>query len=220
MKVYNIIKYLFKSLLLPFYWIYRNITQGLFIKNYHLSPYIRLGRKTMIRSNTEIVDVSLGDYSYISGPGSYVEAATIGKFCSIARHVVIGASGHNYNWVTTSTAIVSKAYGLVDEDVKQIQKEMPVIGNDVWIGINAIIMRGVTIGDGAVIAAGSVVTANVAPYSIVGGIPAKHIKYRFNDETVKKLLKIQWWNWSDEKIKQNVDLFYNIEEFVKAHCTE
>ena len=81
-------------------------------------------------------------------------------------------------------------------------------------------MRGVKIGDGAVVAAGSVVTADVTPYSIVGGIPARHIKYRFSAETVKKLLKIQWWNWSDKKIKENVHLFYDIEKFVNTHYTE
>jgi acetyltransferase-like isoleucine patch superfamily enzyme len=215
--IYNLLKYLVKSLLLPFYWIYRNLFDGLHIYNLHLSPKVKLGRGAMIRSNTEIGDISLGSYSYISGPHSYVESAQIGKYCSIARQVVIGASGHNYNWVTTSPVIVTKTYGMISNNVEQPQKHAPIIGNDVWVGINAVIMRGVTIGDGAVIAAGSVVTTNVAPYSIVGGIPAKHIKFRFNEHQVEQLLKIGWWNWNVKKVKENSHLFYDIDQFISVH---
>ena len=93
----------------------------------------------------------------------------------------------------------------------------PVIGNDVWVGMNVIIMRGVTIGDGAVIAAGSVVTADVEPYSIAGGIPAKHIRYRFSKEIIESLLEIRWWDWPEEKIRKNVHLFYDIENFIRMH---
>ena len=176
-----------------------------------------LGKKTMVRSGTEVGNISLGDYSYISGPRSYVEDAIIGKFCSIARQVVIGVSGHNYEWVTTSPIITSKEYGFVKNDVSEPQKTMPIIGNDVWIGMNAIIMRGVVIGDGAVIAAGSVVTSDVKPYSIVGGMPARHIRYRFTEEQIKILLEIRWWDWEESKIKENLNLFYNIDAFILKH---
>ena len=78
-------------------------------------------------------------------------------------------------------------------------------------------MRGVVIGDGAVIAAGSVVTKNVEPYSITAGIPAKHIKYRFNKDQISNLITIKWWDWNDDKIKKNSELFYDIDEFIEKH---
>lgn len=211
------VKSFVKIKLLYFYWKYRNFTEGLKVFNYNLSPNTKLGKKTMVRSGTEVGNISLGDYSYISGPRSYVEEAIIGKFCSIARQVVMGVSGHNYEWVTTSPIITSKEYGFVKNDVNEPQKTMPIIGNDVWIGINAIIMRGVVIGDGAVIAAGSVVTSDVKPYSIVGGMPARHIRYRFTEEQIKKLLEIRWWDWEESKIKENSNLFYNIDAFILKH---
>jgi len=83
---------------------------------------------------------------------------------------------------------------------------MVTIGNDVWIGLNAIIMSGVTVGDGAVIAAGAVVTKDVASYEIVGGVPAKHIVWRFDESKRNMLLGQCWWDWDSEKIKNNIDL--------------
>lgn len=169
----------------------------------------------MIRKNTEIgFDVSIGDYSYISGPINYIEAARIGKFCSIARQTVIGVSDHNYNWVTTHPIIVDKRYRFISENEPEPQKAAPIIGNDVWIGINSIIQRGVEIGDGAVIAAGSIVTKNVEPYSIVGGVPAKHLKYRFTEKQIEALMKIKWWDWERERIKEESRYMYDIEMFI------
>lgn len=216
-NIVSYVKSFIKIKLLYFYWKYRNFTEGLKVFNYNLSPSTKLGKKTMVRSGTEVGNISLGDYSYISGPRSYVEEAIIGKFCSIARQVVIGVSGHNYEWVTTSPIITSKEYGFVENDVSEPQKTIPIIGNDVWIGMNAIIMRGIVIGDGAVIAAGSVVTSDVKPYSIVGGMPARHIRYRFTEEQIKKLLEIRWWDWEESKIKENLNLFYNIDAFILKH---
>ena len=83
--------------------------------------------------------------------------------------------------------------------------------------MNVMVMRGVKIGDGAVVAAGSIVTSDVMPYSIVAGIPAKHIQFRFTEYQIEQMLYIQWWNWDEEKIKENVELFYDIEAFIKIH---
>ena len=82
-----------------------------------------------------------------------------------------------------------------------------IIGNDVWIGYEAVILAGVSIGDGAIIGARAVVTKDVPPYTIVGGVPAKSIKKRFSDETISSLLSIQWWNWSKEKISKNIKIY-------------
>lgn len=208
-----------RNFILFFYWTYRNWKDGLMIYNKTISPKNRIGKRVMIRKGTEIGLIQIGDYSYISGPRSYVEEAIIGKYCSIARQVTIGVSGHNYNWVTTSPIITSPEYNFIDSVHKEPQKEPPFIGNDVWIGMNATIMRGVTIGDGAVIATGSIVTSDVLPYSIVAGVPAKHKKFRFSEEQIDALLKIRWWDWDEEKIKENKDLFYNIDEFIAIHKT-
>jgi acetyltransferase-like isoleucine patch superfamily enzyme len=209
-----------KRTLLHIYWFYRNQKDDIDIQTQTLSPKVRLGKKTMIRRDNEVYNIELGDYSYISGPRSYIEDAQIGKYCSIARQVTIGVSDHNYNWVTTSPIITSKSYGFINDNVKEPQKLPPVIGNDVWVGMNVIIMRGVTIGDGAIIAAGSVVTRDIEPYSIVAGIPARHLRYRFSEVQIQELLKIQWWNWDEQKIRENAYLFYDIDKFIETHLNK
>lgn len=210
------IKRLVRKVLSPFIWYILNKKYSTQVEEFNTSFRFRGGYKSMIRKGSEVSSsVQLGDYSYISGPGSYVEDAIIGKYCSIARQVVIGVSGHNYEWVTTSPIITTPSYSVISEEIKEPQRSRPIIGNDVWIGMNSIIMRGVTIGDGAVIAAGSVVTKDVAPYAIVGGNPAKLIKYRFSEDQITKLLEIKWWDWSIDKIRDHTALFYNIEAFVK-----
>jgi virginiamycin A acetyltransferase len=208
-----------KRIVLPLYWFYRNIKEDLDIELHTLSPKVKLGRRAMIRRDNEVYNINLGDYSYISGPRSFVEDARIGKYCSIARQVIIGVSGHNYNWVTTSPILTLKSYGFINDDVKEPQKAPPVIGNDVWIGMNTIIMRGVTIGDGAVIAAGSVVTKDIEPYSIVAGIPAVHMRYRFSKEQIQELMRIKWWNWDEQEIKEKAHLFYDIDKFIAFHSS-
>ena len=98
------------------------------------------------------------------------------------------------------------------------REDKVVIGNDVWIGHNAIIMPGVTIGDGAIVGSGAVVTHKVEPYTVVVGVPAKPIKKRFDDLTIDKIQKSQWWNWSHEIIKERLQDFKNIDEFIKKWC--
>lgn len=96
-----------------------------------------------------------------------------------------------------------------------------IVGNDVWIGTRAILLPGITVGDGAIIGAGCVVTHNVSPYAIVAGVPAKVIGFRYSKEQIDKLLKIAWWNWGTNKIRANIDYFYgDIDSFIEEFSEE
>ncbi|MCC0702009.1 CatB-related O-acetyltransferase [Clostridioides sp. ES-S-0049-02] len=133
----------------------------------------------------------------------------IGKFCSIACNVKFLMTSGNHTMKSLSTYTFPIFYEEWDLDINHItdtwdNKGDIVIGNDVWIGYDAVIMPGVKIGDGAIIGTRAVVTNNVPPYSTVGGIPAKIIKKRFNDDIISKLLKIKWWDWSYEKIQSSI----------------
>lgn len=131
----------------------------------------------------------------------------IGKFCSIADNVTIFLGGnHRMDWVTTYPFSALRKYFPEAAHIKghPDTKGDVIIGNDVWIGRNVIIMSGVTIGDGAVIAAGSVVSKNVGEYEVWGGNPAVLMKKRFDEEIIKKLLDLKWWDWDIDKINKNV----------------
>jgi virginiamycin A acetyltransferase len=146
----------------------------------------------------------------------------IGNFCSIAENVTILLGGnHPIDWVS------SFPFGAIFEEFKDRGSDCPekiskgdvVIGNDVWIGLNSTILSGVIIGDGAIIAANSVVTKNVEPYGIVGGNPAKILKKRFSDEAISKLLVIKWWEWEIDRIQTSLDLMLSdrIDLFIDQH---
>ncbi len=133
----------------------------------------------------------------------------IGKFCMIASDVTFIMNGGNHMTECISTfpfAIFGKDWSKAMDGKSYPTKGNTVIGNDVWIGYNATIMPGVTIGDGAIIATKSVVTSDVAPYAIVGGNPAKEIKRRFTDVEIEQLLAASWWDWPIEKITENIKL--------------
>lgn len=137
----------------------------------------------------------------------------IGKFCSIAEEVKIFLGG-NHNMKAPTT--YSLRYFLGGHSEKSLTKGDVIIGNDVWIGYDAMILSGVKIGDGAVIGAKAVVAKDVAPYSIVVGNPAREVGKRFDDKTIKKLLRIKWWDWPIDKIRENASLLEgDIDEFIK-----
>lgn len=132
-----------------------------------------------------------------------IDQLIIGKYCSIATGVqfmMCGTQGHNYNWIAVHPLI-----GLDNNNFHGQQwKGNTIIGNDAWLGAESLIMPGVKIADGAVIAARAVVTKNVGPYEIWGGNPAKLIKKRFNDQDISKLLEIKWWDWDIDALKNNL----------------
>ena len=133
----------------------------------------------------------------------------IGKFCSIACGAKFIFTSANHSLQSLSTypfPIFFEEWGLESKDVTQAwdNKGNIVIGNDVWIGYEAVILSGVNIGDGAIIGTRAVVTKDVPPYTIAGGVPAKEIRKRFDEQTVEKLLKVQWWDWPYDQIKSNL----------------
>ena len=138
----------------------------------------------------------------------------IGKFCSIACGAKFLFNSANHALSSLSTypfSLFFEEWGLEKKDVTKAwdNKGDIVIGNDVWIGYEAVILAGVTIGDGAIIGTRAVVTKDVPPYTIVGGVPAKPIKRRFPEETISALLEVQWWNWSEERIARNIGAIQN-----------
>lgn len=181
----------FKKIIYPIrisYYNWRNDTR---IGSVKASLRANYGFMVSIGENTVIADnVTIGDYSYINS-GSYIENCSIGKFCSISSGVYIAPAEHDYKLLTTHPI----------SGVAKKSSEV-IIGNDVLISLNAVILQGIKIGDGAVIAAGAIVTKDVQPYEIVGGNPAKHIKFRFDDSKITELLDLKWWNWDLDQISK------------------
>lgn len=147
----------------------------------------------------------------------------IGKFCSIACGAKFLFNSANHTLSSLSTypfPLFFEEWGLEKKGVTRAwdNKGDIVIGNDVWIGYEAVILAGVTIGDGAIIGTRAVVTKDVSPYTIVGGVPAKPIRRRFSEETISALLEIQWWNWSEKRIARNIGAIQsgNIEQLKQS----
>lgn len=195
------------------------VWKQVFLKNCVLGENVNIGDFTRaedsvfenrvgIQRNALIYSSRIGKYSY-TGKNFTVWHTDIGAFCSISWNVGIGGDNHDYSRVTTHAFIYSPHMGLIGNNESSYErfKDSCKIGNDVWIGANAIICRNVVVGDGAVIGAGAVVTHDVAPYMIVAGVPARPIKRRFDDETVERLLRICWWEFDDEVIRNNFHLF-------------
>lgn len=200
--------------------------------------YYISGREPFSKVDFEYKGCLIGRYTY-GYEGLLSDkplAQQIGRFCSINYTARIW-DNHPLDYVTTHPFLdslqfcaweelerreqLAQTYGRYFENASYenspLRNNKPVIiGNDVWIGANVIILPGVSIGDGAVLAAGAVVTKDVDDYAIVGGVPAKVIKYRFNEEEIAKFCKIQWWNWDIEKIMDNLELFYQPKKFLNT----
>lgn len=148
--------------------------------------------------------------------GTGREDISIGNYCSIAEDVRFVFGEHHLEYVSTYPLRTKLADH--SDNVDATCKGPIIVGSDVWIGLNALIMSGVTIGHGAVVAANATVTRDVAPYAVVGGVPARVLKYRFRPDQIERLLQIAWWEWEDNKVKANLDLFYgDVDDFLAAH---
>lgn len=184
-------------------------TETIYLKNVITNANIVVGDYTMY--NDFINDPTLFEknnvlYHYPINNDKLI----IGKFCSIAcgAKFLFNSANHTQHSLSTYPfPLFFEEWNLNKKDVAEAwdNKGDIIIGNDVWIGYEAVILAGVTIGDGAIIGARAVVTKDIPPYTIVGGIPAKPIKKRFSEETISKLLDLQWWNWSKKQIADNID---------------
>lgn len=175
---------------------------------FKLSHFIINNYKKYFPKKTNFGNVFIDKYTYgepLILDWTHKYKLEIGKFCSIAGNVQIILDGnHRSDWVSMYPFYLIQ--GVTQREGHPLGKGDMKIGHDVWIGRGAIILPGVSIGNGAVVGAGSVVTKNVEAYSITAGNPARHIRYRFTYEQIEKLEKIQWWNWDIDKIKTNVSL--------------
>ena len=165
-------------------------------------------------------NIQIGEFSY-GTPTVHMytdkHRLVIGKFCSFGPNVqIIVDMNHRTDWIS-AYPFGEIMPGLARNPGHPTGRGDMVVGNDVWIGYDVLIVPGVQIGDGAVIAAGSVVTKSVDDYEIVGGNPARHIRYRFNDQQISALKRIKWWDWPIEKVKANYQLLQssNVDEFIE-----
>ena len=175
-----------------------------------LSRHLKLGKGVTIGYGSHICTGSIGKYTYIN-KYCLVDRNTesIVSFCSIAYSVKIGLGNHPTQWVSSHPFAYDRKYGFIKQNksFQEFISDKCIIGNDVWIGANAIILAGVKVGDGAIIGANSFVNNDVQPYSIVAGTPARHVRYRFDKTTITRLLKSKWWEWDDRQIRQKIDNF-------------
>lgn len=196
--------------------------------NYYLAKVLKKFRGSAIRNCTihpsskiesggHIIYSKFDRHSFC-GYNCEILYCDIGAFTSIANNVIIGGGIHPMNWVAMSPVFYE---GRDSVKAKYSEHKRPgisktIIGHDVWIGESAIIKQGVSIGHGAVIGMGSIVTKDVSPYDIVAGNPARVIRKRFSNDIVEDLLKSKWWNFDDKKLKYYAQYFTNPEEFLRA----
>ncbi len=207
-----------------------------------MNPFKHYRESVIIRDNLKCRHITAGEGSYYAGyyhgknfeecvmyldeidnkvDPSEIDKLSIGKYCSIAtgvKFMMCGTQGHNYNWIATHPLIDFDNTGFPGHQ----WKGDTIIGNDVWFGAESLIMPGINIADGAIVAARAVVTKDVGPYEIWGGNPAKIIKKRFSNDDIKKLLEIKWWDWDRETIKRNLKYLRsaNIDGLWKKHLNK
>jgi len=175
------------------------IHDGAVVTGCELGIYTEIGRGTAMSHSR------FGDYSYITWD-CHVAGSDIGKFCSIAAHVRINPGNHPV-WRASQHhfSYRSRQFGLAEEDDAEVfawrRDNAVTLGHDIWIGHGVTLLAGVTVGTGAVVGAGAVVSKNVAPYSIVAGVPAKPIRQRFAPAVAERLQALAWWDWTHDRLR-------------------
>lgn len=223
--VFGINKKIFAYILNP-YLIYVNYKRYKLLKKYKgkhllldLNVTIRnskIGHYVFLGSKVKLIESEIGNHSYVNSK-TIINYTKIGKFCSIGSNVIFGMGIHPTNLISTHPSFYSnnKAFRTYADKNYFVEYGNILVGNDVWIGSNVSIMEGVEIGDGAIIATGAVVTKDVRPYEVVGGVPAKHIKYRIDEKLIDQVRVTKWWDNDEKWFKENFRLFLNLEEFIK-----
>jgi acetyltransferase-like isoleucine patch superfamily enzyme len=204
--------------------IFQALFQSLYLRVRHRSRRLKVGALSTFENVTfgdfnavynlaRLRDVQLGSFSYVAN-GARITHVTIGKFCSVGPNCKIGVGIHpSRTFVSTHPAFYSPKNEAGTTFVAAgayIDFKRIIIGNDVWVGESAIVMDGVTIGNGAIVAAGAVVTRDVPPYAVVAGVPARIIRYRFEPQQIAALEALKWWDKDIEWLKANVVMFSDI----------
>ena len=177
------------KLLIEFGTFFYNLTIRPNIHSTKVSIFLKIGNKSKVLESS-IIDKNseIGNYSFISS-NVIITKSKIGNYCSIAPCAKIGLGEHDYHNISTSVRFIENPY-------QELTKKECKLGNDVWVGTNAVILRGVTIGDGAVIGANAVVTKDIPPFAIAVGAPTRILKYRFSEDKINKIIASKWWDYS------------------------
>ena len=217
-----IIRYILKSII-NFFKIIIHKKQKLIIENNVSTSGAKFSMHNRICKNSHVDYSSFGDCTYISW-NCILRNVSVGAFVSIGPYVEVIYGTHPTDFISTHPIFYStrKQCGISFTDKQLLEdfnyvkntKKSAIIGNDVWIGYGAKIIEGVTVHDGAIILAGAIVTKDVEEYSIVGGVPAKHIKFRFTSEQIEMFKSFKWWEKDFEWIKENAEKFVDISTFV------